>query len=161
MTTALGLSVLLGYTPIDRYPLIVRFRNTAGGRPLELFTGVYTDSFGGPFSVEQFKYYVTGIRVADGEGREEMLAADVHLVDQADTGSLTLRLSCGLVRLRSIAFVVGVDSAANTGGVMTGDLDPMHGMFWTWNSGYIYACLEGQSDSAKAPAHRWSWDIGG
>jgi hypothetical protein len=49
----------------------------------------------------------------------------------------------------------------NTQGVMTGDLDPMHGMFWTWNSGYIYARLEGQSDSAKAPAHRFTWDIGG
>ena len=37
----------------------------------------------------------------------------------------------------------------------------MLGMFWTWNSGYIYARLEGQSDSAKAPAHRFTWDIGG
>ena len=50
---------------------------------------------------------------------------------------------------------------ANTQGVMTDDLDPLHGMFWTWNSGYIYARLEGQSDSAKAPAHRFTWDIGG
>jgi hypothetical protein len=161
MTTALGLSVLLGYKPIDRHPLIVRFHNTAGGRPLELFTGIYANSFGEPFSVEQFKYYVTRIRVTDRDGREEVIAADVHLVDQSDTGSLTLRLLCGLNRLQSIAFVVGVDSVANTGGVMTGDLDPLRGMFWTWNSGYIYARLEGQSDSAKAPAHRWSWDIGG
>jgi hypothetical protein len=161
LTTALGLLLVLGYTPTDRHPLAIRFRNTVGVRPLELSTAVYDNRFGEPFSVEQFKYYITSIRVTDREGNQELLAAGVHLVDQADTASLILRLSCGLKRLRSIAFVLGVDSAANTGGVMTGDLDPMRGMFWTWNSGYIYARLEGQSDSAVSPAHRFSWDIGG
>jgi len=34
-------------------------------------------------------------------------------------------------------------------------------MFWTWNSGYIFAKLEGQSDSSHAPAHYFNWDIGG
>jgi hypothetical protein len=161
MTTALGLLLAPGYKPSDRHPLTIRFHNSVGGRPLELSTAVYDNRFGEPFSVEQFKYYITSIRVTDREGNQELLAAGVHLVDQADTASLTLRLSCGLKRLRSIAFVLGVDSAANTGGVMTGDLDPMRGMFWTWNSGYIYARLEGQSDSAVSPAHRFSWDIGG
>jgi hypothetical protein len=61
----------------------------------------------------------------------------------------------------SISFDIGVDSLTNTGPVKTGDLDPMLGMFWTWNTGYIYARLEGESDSAHAPAHRFTWDVGG
>ena len=141
--------------------MTICFRNRVGERPLECPTAVYVNPFGEPFRIEQCKYYVSGIRVRDLEGKQELLAPGVHLVDQADTVSLTLRLSCGLMRLRSIAFVVGVDSAINTGAVMTGDLDPLHGMFWTWNSGFIYARLEGRSDSARSPAHRFSWDIGG
>jgi hypothetical protein len=46
-------------------------------------------------------------------------------------------------------------------GPQTGELDPMKGMFWTWNSGYIFAKLEGQSDSSHAPAHYFTYHIGG
>jgi hypothetical protein len=161
MTTVLALLALLGYAPVDRHPFTICFRQTVGGRPLELFTGVYIDPFGERFLVEQFKYYISGIRVTDQQGKQELLASGSYLIDQADTGGLRLRLLCGLNRVRSIAFVVGVDSTAKVGGVMTGDLDPMRGMFWTWNSGYIYARLEGESDSANAPAHRFTWDVGG
>ena len=158
-TTALGLLLVFGYKPTDH--LTICFRNRVGERPLELSNAVYVDPFGEPFTITQCKYYVSAIRVTDRDGKEELLTSEARLIDQADTGSLRLVLSSGLTGLRSIAFVVGVDSAVNTGAVMTGDLDPMHGMFWTWNSGYIYARLEGQSDSARAPAHRFTWDIGG
>ncbi len=161
LTIALGLLLLLGYNRKDPHQVTICFRNRVGARPLELSTAIYTNHFGEPFTVEQCKYYISTIRITDRSGGEEVLAPGVHLVDQADSASLTLRLSCGLTRLRSISFVIGVDPAADTGGVMTGDLDPMHGMFWTWNSGYVYARLEGQSDSARAPAHRFTWDVGG
>jgi hypothetical protein len=63
--------------------------------------------------------------------------------------------------LQSISFVIGVDSILNVSGVQTGALDPLNGMFWTWNSGYIVAKLEGKSDSSHAPAHSVNWDVGG
>ena len=90
-----------------------------------------------------------------------MLLKEAHLVDEGDSSSLVLHLSTDLADIRRISFVVGVDSLANTGGVQGGDLDPMLGMFWTWNTGYVYARLEGESDSAHSPAHRFTWDIGG
>jgi hypothetical protein len=122
--------------------------------------------------VQQFKYYVSAIRVsgerAEREGgesvsgrEEEVLLKEAHLVDEGDSSSLVLHLSTDLGDMRTISFVVGVDSLANTGGVQGGDLDPMLGMFWTWNTGYVYARLEGESDSAHSPAHRFTWDIGG
>jgi hypothetical protein len=161
LTTALGLLLVLGFTRKDFYPVTVCFQNRVGGRPLELSTVVYTNPFGEPFTIEQCKYYIGAIRVTDQQGNEEMLTPETRLIDQADTTTLTLRLSCSLVHLRAVRFTIGVDSAINTGAVMTGDLDPVHGMFWTWNSGFIYARLEGQSDSAKASAHRFTWDVGG
>lgn len=166
-----GLVLVLGLRPAVRYPLMIRFRNCAGNRPLQLSGELYSNSFGETFSVEQFKYYISAIRVTgeraggldgdSGSGVEEVLLKEAHLVDEGDSSSLTLNLSTEFDRIRTIRFVVGVDSLANTGGVQGGDLDPMLGMFWTWNTGYVYARLEGESDSAHSPAHRFTWDIGG
>jgi hypothetical protein len=156
-----GLVLTLGLRPSVRHPLMIRFRNCAGNRPLQLSGELYSNSFDESFSVQQFKYYVSGIRVTGEEVGEEVLLQEAHLVDEGDSSSLVLNLSTALDRIRTIRFVVGVDSLANTGGVQGGDLDPMLGMFWTWNTGYVYARLEGESDSAHSPAHRFTWDIGG
>lgn len=159
---------MLGLRPAVHHPLMIRFRNCAGNRPLQLSGELYSNSFGESFSVQQFKYYVSAIRVTGegggdgGSGREEeVLLKEAHLVDEGDSSSLVVHLSTDLADIRRISFVVGVDSLANTGGVQGGDLDPMLGMFWTWNTGYVYARLEGESDSAHSPAHRFTWDIGG
>ena len=44
----------------------------------------------------------------------------------------------------SIAFGIGVDAARNHTGAQDGDLDVSKGMFWTWNTGYIFFKHEGQ-----------------
>ena len=156
-----GLMLVLGLRQAVHHPLMIRFRNCAGNRPLQLSGELYSNSFAEPFSVQQFKYYVSSIRATGNEGEEEVLLKEAHLVDEGDSSSLVLHLSTDLADIRRISFVVGVDSLANTGGVQGGDLDPMLGMFWTWNTGYVYARLEGESDSAHSPAHRFTWDIGG
>ena len=151
---------MLGMKPAGQHPLLLRFQNRVGNHPLRLSVQTYQNQFGEPFSVEQFKYYISDIRVT-GEGQTEKLLDQPHLVDEGDSSSLVLHLSSGVSGIRAIRFTVGVDSLANLGGVPTGDLDPMLGMFWTWNTGYVYARLQGESDSAKSPAHRFTWDIGG
>ncbi|HMC98760.1 MAG TPA: MbnP family protein, partial [Ferruginibacter sp.] len=45
-------------------------------------------------------------------------------------------------------------------GAQTGALDPMNDMFWTWNSGYVMAKLEGGSPASKTMA-RMEYHIGG
>ena len=161
MIGALGLLLVLGFRSPGRHLLTIRFRHIVGRQPLQLFSTRYSNRFGEPFSVEQFKYYISALSVIDRDGHEELLMQDPHLIDESDSASLTLHFSSGQLPIRAIRWLLGVDSAVNTGGVQTGDLDPMRGMFWTWNSGYIYARLEGQSDSARAPAHRFTWDVGG
>lgn len=39
---------------------------------------------------------------------------------------------------------LGVDSNLNALGVHRGDLDPLQGMYWSWQSGYIHFKLEGE-----------------
>jgi hypothetical protein len=46
-------------------------------------------------------------------------------------------------------------------GAQTGALDPAKGMFWTWNSGYIMANLEGKSPLSSQPNSKIEYHIGG
>jgi hypothetical protein len=57
--------------------------------------------------------------------------------------------------------LLGVDSIKNVSGTQTGALDPLQGMFWTWNTGYIMAKLEGTSPEAATAGHRFTYHIGG
>ncbi len=39
---------------------------------------------------------------------------------------------------------MGVDSIKNYSGAQAGELDPIYGMLWDWNSGYVYYKHEGE-----------------
>ena len=56
---------------------------------------------------------------------------------------------------------MGVDSTRNVSGAQTGALDPVHGMFWSWNSGYIMAKMEGTSPASTAAGQALNFHIGG
>jgi hypothetical protein len=60
----------------------------------------------------------------------------------------------------SMQFNVGIDSSTQVSGVMGGDLDPVHGMYWTWQSGYIDIKMEGVVYSA-ATKKEVQYHIGG
>jgi len=148
-------------SPTHRRTVTIRFRNKVGSQELVLFNKTYTNSFGEPITITRFKYYVSHIRVAGSGQKERTLSHKTFLIDEADSASKTLVFTDDGTAFQTLSFQIGVDSILNVSGVQTGDLDPLKGMFWTWNSGYIFAKMEGVSDSAHAPAHSFSWDIGG
>ena len=156
-----SLVLFLGYRSDAPRPLTIEFSHVVGDQPLELSAKTYLNQYRESFSVEQCKYYISDIRVTGDDGTRQTIFKIAHLIDAADSSSCILHGATDIGRIKTITFIVGVDSSANTAGVQTGDLDPMLGMFWTWNTGYIYARLEGLSDSARVPAHRFTWDIGG
>ena len=61
----------------------------------------------------------------------------------------------------SISFTIGVDSLHNCSGLQLGALDPVKGMFWAWNTGYIFMKLEGKSPYSKSPSNIFEYHIGG
>lgn len=142
--------------------LFINFHNKVGSKNLVLFDETYTNQFNEPFTVNKFRYYISNIVLIDGDNKKVALKNLYHLVDEEDSSSKQLQLnSSGLKKITAIEFLIGVDSLRNISGVQTDDLDPMKGMFWTWNSGYIFAKLEGKSDSSHAPSHYFSWHVGG
>lgn len=125
-----------------------------------LYDETYQDPFGEPFTVKEFKYYISHLEVTGRDGKT-VATPGCFLIDEADSTSkeISIRLPDG--EINQVSFLLGVDSAGNTGGVHTGSLDPANGMFWAWNSGYVHAKIEGSSAVSGAPAHSFSWHVGG
>ena len=147
----------------DTFPqqsLTIHFHHTIADEKLVL-GNTYTNIFGENIIVQKFRYYVSNFAVSDDKGKITKLPARYFLVDESDSLSKTIVLKIPPGVIRSIHFLLGVDSTRNVSGVQTGALDPLKGMFWTWNSGYIMAKLEGSSEVSKSPGHYFAYHIGG
>lgn len=141
-------------------PFEISFVNKAGSSNLVLNT-TYTNPFGEPINITNFKYYISNIRLVTSTNSEVKFANTYFLINQKEDTSLSIHLSTRGVQFKGIKFLIGVDSAHNVSGVQTGALDPANAMFWTWNTGYIMAKLEGTSPVSNEPLSAVTYHIGG
>lgn len=136
----------------------VLFRHMANGKPLVLRDSTYQNASGETYSVSRLKYYVSHVSLPGVISKME--PEDYYLVDVAkEQYAFTLQAEAGTIR--QLRFLLGVDSLANVSGAQTGALDPLNDMFWTWNSGYIFFKLEGESPQSGADLHRIEHHLGG
>ncbi len=111
--------------------------------------------------INRFKYYISNIQLMNTAGKTIIPENQYYLVDMADKKSSLIQLNIPEDNYTGIRFLLGVDSIRNVSGVQTGALDPLHGMFWTWNSGYIMAKLEGTASSSTIAGKQFTYHIGG
>lgn len=131
----------------------VEFEHTVGTAPLVLATRSYNTPAGDQFTVSTFQYYVSNIQLTKADGSKYVQPESYYLVDAAVDNSRKFTLTdVPAGDYTGITFTIGVDSARNVSGAQTGALDTNNGMFWTWNSGYIYTKFEGFSPQAPKPA---------
>lgn len=85
-----------------------------------------------------------------------------HLIDfsEGHINQLKLSLPKG-TKGEELRFLLGVDSKTAEKGIGEGDLDPLNGMYWTWQSGYINFKMEGVSLKSPARKHRFQLHLGG
>ena len=142
--------------------LIVKFKAVVDTGNLQ-FGKTYLNFFDEPYSVSKFKFYVHGFEMINTDSGKIITVnkKNYYLIDFSDSTSTALRLQIQPYLYNRIGFVVGVDSARNVSGAQTDALDPAKGMFWTWNTGYIMAKLEGNSPLAATPNHAFEYHIGG
>jgi hypothetical protein len=81
-------------------------------------------------------------------------------IDKPETLDVKLKLDTNKL-IKSLKFNIGVDSLANVSGALKGDLDPVNGMYWAWQSGYINMKIEGKSNSCKTRNNKFQFHIGG
>ena len=137
----------------------VTIRNTVKGNPMLLFTGNYTNGFGEQYKITKFKYYLSNVSVTGSPVNP--VNVSYYLIDESNPASLSFSFQAPVKIYSAISFTLGVDSARNVSGAQTGALDPVNDMFWTWNSGYIMAKMEGNSPQSTAVNNKVEYHIGG
>ena len=141
--------------------LMVRFENKVGANALVLNWNNYTNNTD-TFTVSTFNYYISNVKITATDNTVYTETESYHLVKADDAGSLQFTLpNVPTKSYSSITFMIGVDSTRNVSGAQTGALDPNNGHFWSWNSGYIMAKLEGTSPQSTATGNMVVFHVGG
>lgn len=139
----------------------IRFTNYAGDKIISP-DSVFVNSFGESYTIQRLKYYITNIELLNTKaGKRYAVPESYFLVDNDDEQSKTITVSVPEENYDGISFLLGVDSVHNVSGAQTGALDPMNGMFWTWNSGYVSIKMEGRSPASNLPQHLIEYHLGG
>ena len=91
----------------------------------------------------RIQFYIGHVKLYQGTKMVYTLAKSYTLID------LEKNLSLGKlpsdIKFDKIQMELGIDSVTNCQGALSNDLDPINGMYWTWQSGYINTKIEGLS----------------
>lgn len=131
----------------------VRFKIThkVGTKQLILDDSTYTNA-NDTFTVALLKYYLSNFQLKNmNSGNWLSINNSYVLVDASDANSTSFTLSdVPEGDYTELKFLIGIDSTRNVSGAQDGALDPAKGMFWSWNMGYIFLKLEGNSPAAPS-----------
>jgi len=138
----------------------ITFINCMGNQTMSL-DSTYTNCWNESFTISQLKYYISNIALQTSDHRVTGEQNSYHLVNEAENFSKSFSFYLSPDKYTSISFLIGVDSLKNVSGAQTDALDPLNGMFWTWNSGYIMFKMEGNSPQSSAINNKIEYHIGG
>ncbi len=152
--------------PVNLNPtgsVVINFNHMAGFNALVMDNAVnYVNANSDTFSVQVFKYYISNIKLTSKDGTVFSEKESYHLIDAGNPNRTAFTVAnVPYGDYTSVSFIIGVDSARNCSGAQTGDLDPALGMFWMWDTGYIFAELVGHSpqDTAAGLNHMFTYAI--
>ncbi len=141
--------------------LVLNFHLEFNKLPLEL-NKKYISESKDTLLVETFKCYISNIRMEYNDHSIFVQKDSYHLLDSNNPKSFQIPVTAKNDRLISkITFTIGIDSVTNNSGALSGDLDPIKGMYWAWQSGYINMKIEGKSPSCKTHGNEFQFHIGG
>lgn len=150
--------------------LTLHFDNVVSNANLQLNTSntPYINSKSEPYKITTLRYYISNIKIKreDGSVYEDEVKSDgsagYYLVDESNTDSQDIVMkNVPKGNYLEITFTIGVDANQLNLGAQTGALDPVHGLFWSWNSGYIFMQVEGESPASTEAGHVFQYHVGG
>ena len=111
--------------------------------------------------VSVLRFYISKIFLLNDSN---IVAVDsaAYLIDAAQPESF--KITVHLPEKKSfnrVKMLLGIDSATNVDGVQGGNLDPIRGMYWAWQSGYINFKLEAKSARCRSRKNQLQWHLGG
>jgi hypothetical protein len=161
--------------------LSVEFDNIVGDRTLAInnSANLYTNAAGEKFSISSLQYFISNIEVTTTAGKVYVVNQDssYFLISGADKATRFAKVRVPEGDYSKLKFTLGVDSLRSTMPLdkRTGVLDPAYGgghdlsgMYWGWNSGYIFFKFEGNADVISNDVngdptgkHQFKYHIGG
>lgn len=121
--------------------LTVQVNLSAGNQQVELNEPISITDY--TFQLEQVRFYLSKFEFYKNGQLVTVDPIEAYLVDFETDSTRKLVFPTVHFETDEIRFLFGIDSVVNTSGAMNGALDPMHGMYWSWQSGYINCKLEG------------------
>lgn len=120
-----------------------RINNQVDGQAIQFGQKIYTNAAGNVYQVDLLKYYLSHFTLIKSDGTEYNLNNHELINADVDTTCQFSGVNIPNGTYTHLRFYLGVDTASNHSGAQEGDLDPVNGMIWTWNTGYIFFKHEG------------------
>lgn len=165
-TTSLFCGLLLlffagsGYPAKNKKGFTLKFEHRVGQALLKLDSVTYYNQRGQAFQISKFKYYLSNFKFYTSTGKI-ITDASCYLLNEEEPSTKQITFKLPEKAYTRLEFEFGVDSLRNVNGINEGALDPINGMYWSWNSGYIFLKLEGTSPASTATAHHFEYHLGG
>ena len=124
---------------------------TAGGQLVSLNQEIGLNDR--TFQLEQVRFYLSKFEFYRDHRLVFSDPVEAYLIDfENDSTRKLVFPDVSVAQFDEVRFLFGIDSLTNTSGAMSGALDPMHGMYWSWQSGYINCKIEGTFRTPKPEA---------
>jgi hypothetical protein len=137
--------------PNDKNSVFLTFDNRVGDKAMTVLT-TYKNGSGEDFTITTFNYFISNISLKKEDGTFVKFPNQYFLIRQVDDKTFAPQLKdVPAGNYKEITFSIGVDSIKSISDVSErkGVLDPTSygedGMYWSWNSGYIFMKMEGIS----------------
>lgn len=165
------IGLLFGFTSKreDSGNMTISFNNIFNGQTID-FSKEFINSHGEKIKFSTLNYFISNIKLTRADGTSYVLPQDssYFLINESEQQSKRVNLKgIPFGKYRAITFTVGVDSLRNTMDISkrAGALDigsVAKGMYWIWNSGYIFFKMEGTSPAApEQQKNKFAYHVGG
>jgi hypothetical protein len=135
---------------------------TYNGEQVQLGKTYLSESSGDSIRFDKIKFYISNPQIKNGSRILKSKTKYHQLIDLASSSDHSLHIKYrGKEIPEQLIFSLGVDSISNVTGAHADDLDPSNGMYWAWQSGYVFFKLEGYSPKSKSRNHQFIYHIGG
>jgi hypothetical protein len=142
--------------------ITIHYTPIFGTSPFKLIDTAYTLNNGDSIRFTTLKFYISSLELINNNTTVFKERNSFHLIDKSEKNSSSYSLFVPkALTFTSIRFNIGIDSAINIAGALGGDLDPLKGMYWTWQNGYINWKIEGTSPRVPIKNHSFQFHLGG
>jgi hypothetical protein len=141
-------------------PIRLSFVPTINGSPIALNQQYFSTELNDSISITKLKFYISNIVLLNNEKVVYKNTGGVFLLNAEDSLNLQFDIPQN-ISFNRIQFGLGIDSVTNTSGALDGALDPLMGMYWTWQSGYINLKMEGFVGNLEQEDKKFEYHLGG